>query len=296
MKTHKCTFSSRFLSMVFSFGISFIPVCISNAQNSSNQLQITYIANEGFLLKSEKHKILIDALFDNGYGTFAVPDSSTIHRIMNSEAPFNNIDALFLTHYHKDHCNPVLINRYLTKNKQLPFVTSKPSLVFIDGECFGFVTKQNQLKEMTPALNESVSQNVNGIPVTAYGLKHLTYIVNGIDLEQYMFNISFLIHLDGIRIFHSGDIMPEALHDYLSKHKQWNDKIDIAFLYYKMLATDKETLQFIINTLQPKYIVPMHISIKEATQWAAKAAELHKQFPGIIFLSHPLETQTVDFQ
>lgn len=270
----------------------FTLVC-SNAAGQSKRLDITYIANEGFLLQSDHHKVLIDALFDESYGVFAVPDKAVLQNIQQSVAPFDSIDALFLTHYHKDHCNPVLINQYLAKHPATPLVTSKPSLVFIDGDCFGFVTKQTQFREMTPAANQSVSKPVAGMAVTAYGLKHLTYLRNGIDLEQYMFNISFLIDMDGIKVFHSGDIMPDAFSRYLTLHKGWKLHTDVAFLYYKMLEADPKELKLVLDVLRPRYIVPMHIPPAEIAQWQAKLPELKKQFPGIIFFGQPMEKETL---
>ncbi|MTK54027.1 MBL fold metallo-hydrolase [Paludibacter sp.] len=267
-------------------------VCF-NAAGQSKSLNVTYIANEGFLLRSDHHKVLIDALFDESYGAFAVPDKAVLQNIQQSVAPFDSIDALFLTHYHKDHCNPVLINQYLDKHPATPLVTSKPSLVFIDGDCFGFVTKQTQFREMTPAANQSVNKTVAGMQVTAYGLKHLTYLRNGIDLEQYMFNISFLIDMDGVKIFHSGDIMPEAFSRYLALHKGWNLHTDVAFLYYKMLEADPKELKQVLDVLRPRYIVPMHIPPTEIAQWQAKLSELKKQFPGIIFFAQPMEKETL---
>lgn len=264
-----------------------------NTVGQSKSLNITYIANEGFLLQSDHHKVLIDALFDESYGAFLMPDKTVLQNIQQSVAPFDSIDALFLSHYHKDHCNPVLINQYLAKHPTVPLVTSKPSLVFIDGDCFGFVTKQAQFREMTPAANQSVNKTVAGMPVTAYGLKHLTYLRNGIDLEQYMFNISFLIDMDGVKVFHSGDIMPDAFARYLTLHKGWQLHTDVAFLYYKILEADPKELKRVFDVLHPRYIIPMHIPPSEIAQWQAKLPELKKQFPGILFFAQSMDKESL---
>jgi L-ascorbate metabolism protein UlaG (beta-lactamase superfamily) len=266
-----------------------------NVAGQSKNLAITYIANEGFLLQSEHHKILIDALFDESYGTFQVPDKTVLQNIQQSVAPFDSIDALLLTHYHKDHCNPALINKYLAKHPATPFVTSKPSLVFIDGECFGFVARQAQFREMTPPANRSVAQTIGDIPVTAYGLKHLTYLKNGIDLEQYMFNVSFYFTMDGISVFHSGDVMPDAFALYQAQHKNWQLHTDVAFLYYKILEAEPKEVKRVLDMLHPRYIVPMHIPSAEVAQWQAKLPELRKQYPNILFFAQPMEKKSVEF-
>ncbi|MBP1640756.1 MAG: fold metallo-hydrolase [Bacteroidetes bacterium] len=282
--------TSKFHSLIPLLLLTF--VCSTIAAQSKS-LDITYIANEGFLLQSAHHKVLIDALFDESYGTFAVPDKSVLQNIQQSVAPFDSIDALLLTHYHKDHCNPVFINQYLAKHPTVPLVTSKPSLVFIDGECFGFVSRQAQFREMTPPANRSVAKAIGGIPVTAYALKHLTYLRNGIDLEQYMFNLSFYFTMDGISVFHSGDVMPDAFALYQSQHKEWQLHTDVAFLYYKILEAEPKELKRVLDVLQPRYIVPMHIPPAEIAVWQAKLPELKKRFPGILFFSKPMDKETI---
>ena len=86
------------------FMIAFVFVIISNgaihAQGSSNNLKITCIANEEFLLSSSTKNILIDALFE-GYGLFAVSSQETINSIMNdktlfSKEAYNNTNAHFI--------------------------------------------------------------------------------------------------------------------------------------------------------------------------------------------------------
>jgi L-ascorbate metabolism protein UlaG (beta-lactamase superfamily) len=265
----------------------------SFSQISKNQLEITSIANEGFLLATPTHKILIDALFTDGYGTFAVPSKELIDKIMNWEAPFDRVDLLMLTHYHKDHCDPILINKYLGKHKNVRFVTSLPSIVFIDGNCFGFIGKKKQFDIITPELNHNISEAVNTMPVKAFGLKHLSfYNKDSIDLEQMMFNTSFLVEMDGIKIFHSGDIERNAFQDYLNKNK-WTDSVDVAFLYNGLLKSGKSDLEYILNTLHPRYIVVMHVLPKETEAWSEKIKSLKAIFPNILYLKSSMESEIV---
>lgn len=169
--------------IIFIYLISFSLNSIYS-QLQRNELQVTYIANEGFLLKSSNHKILIDALCTDGYGFFAVPSGEVINQIMEAKAPFDSINFYFLTHYHKDHCDPLLVNEYLKKYPEMKLVTNKPSLVFIDGVQLGFVQLKKQFCEITPAINQSISQAIGTIPVKVLGLKHMPYFRNDIDLEE----------------------------------------------------------------------------------------------------------------
>jgi L-ascorbate metabolism protein UlaG (beta-lactamase superfamily) len=263
------------------------------SQAKHNELQITNIANEGFLIKSQNHKILIDALFTNGYGLFAVPPKETIDQIMEAKTPFDSVQLCLLTHYHYDHCDPLLINQYLKKYADITLVASKPTLVFIDGVCFGFVQMKKQFCEISPEINKSISKTIHSIPIKVFGLKHLSFYKNGIDLEEYMYNVGYLLDMDGIKIFHGGDMMKNNLQDYIAKNGKWKDKIDVAFLYYEIFNSGAPDLEYILSTLNPEYIVIMHAPPGLNGEWTVKVEELKKRFPNIIFFKNSMDIQTI---
>ena len=265
----------------------------SFSQKSYNDLQITYIANEGFLLKTLSKKILIDALFSDGYGYFSIPSKEVANDIMNDKAPFDSVNLYFLTHYHKDHCDSKLINDYLKTHPKIKLVTSKPSLVFIDGEQFGFVQLKKQFCEITPEINQSISQMIGAIPVKALGLKHMSFYQNDIDLEEYMYNVGFYFDLDGIKIFHSGDIKLNNLQDYIVKNGKWTDKIDVAFLYYELFNSEHSDLKYIMTTLNPKYIIIMHVPPSINKEWTEKVEQLKANYPNIMIFKSSMDSQTI---
>lgn len=262
-------------------------------QLQSGELRITYVANEGFLLNSSEKSVLIDALFTDGYGSFPVPSKDVIDGIMGNKPPFEKIDAYFLTHYHKDHCDPALVNDYLAKHKGLPFVTSKPSIVFIHGNCIDFIFKKKQFFELTPDNNQSVSKTINGMPVKVFGLKHMSFIIDSIDIEENMSNVSYLINMNGINVFHSGDIKKETFQSYLADNKKWNDSVDVAFLYFELFNSGEQDLDFIIQTLHPKYIVLMHIPSRLTNEWTPRIEQLKTKFKNILVFNNSMDTQII---
>jgi L-ascorbate metabolism protein UlaG (beta-lactamase superfamily) len=264
-------------------------------QASPKEFQVTYIGNEGFLLQSATNKILIDAVFSDGYGLFAAPSKEVIKNIIGMESPFDKINMLMLTHYHKDHCDPELMNEYLSMHRDIPFVTTKPSIVYINGNIFNFILLKKQFYEFTPELNECISTIVNNIPVKVYGLKHLSFYQDGIDMEENMYNVSFLVTMDGINIFHSGDIETNSLKNYIEKNGLWADTIDVAFLYFDLFQNGIPDLDYIVNTLNPRYIFLMHIPPSSNETWEAKTSELKTKFPNIIFMKDSMESRSISF-
>lgn len=264
-------------------------------QVKNNDLRVTYIANEGFMLKTKHHKILVDALFSDGYGYFAYPSNETTKQILSGIAPFDSVNLCLLTHYHKDHSDSKLMQEYLSKNPSIKLVTTRPSLVFIDGEQFGFIKLKKQFCEITPEANKSISQIINNVPVKVLGLKHMSFFQEGYDLEEYMANVGFYVNMDGIRIFHSGDTKMDNFKDYVSANGSWKDTVDVAFVYYELLNDGKPALDYLVKTLNPKYIVVMHVPPSIYDVWFNKVVQFKQIFPNIILFRNSLDNQTIEF-
>jgi len=259
------------------------------AQVSQGELKVTCISNSGFLLTSHNHKVLIDALFS--YGATSLKEITT--GIVEDKPPFDSVNIFLLSHYHADHCDPQMVNLYLSKHPDLSFVASKPAISFINGVCYDFILLKKQFCELTPEVNRSVAATVKGITVKAFGLKHNAYYRNGIDMNESMLNVSFLFEMDGISIFHSGDIKTDALQGYLAYNSKWTDRIDVALLCYGLFESDEKDLDLVVSTLHPKYIVVMHVPSENIKTCEAKIENLKNTFPDIVFLKNRMESRTL---
>jgi len=260
------------------------------SQIPNNTLQITYVANAGFLVASSTHKVLIDALIK---GTYAPPKEIT-NDIMDSKPPFDSVGLYFITHYHEDHCDPVLVNEYLAKHRNVSLVTSRPTVLFINGNCYEFILLKNQFNELTPEGNQCVAKTIEGIPVKAFGLEHAPYYRNGIEMNQNMLNVSFLFEMDGIRVFHSGDIQTNAFRDYAAKNNKWTDTVDVALLCYGLFESGMPDLDYVVSTLHPKCIVVMHVPPDSNEACATRIEQFKTRFPNIILLKNSMDSQSID--
>lgn len=75
-----------------------------------------YIANEGVMVESADVKILFDPIFDNGFGTFPLVSEDVRETLMSGAAPFDGIDAVFVSHAHADHFAAADMIEYLSSN------------------------------------------------------------------------------------------------------------------------------------------------------------------------------------
>ena len=65
-----------------------------------------YLGNEGVMIERGETKILFDAFYANGYGQYALVPDDINKAMMDGAAPFDGVDAIFVSHVHGDHFSP----------------------------------------------------------------------------------------------------------------------------------------------------------------------------------------------
>ncbi|MCB2096680.1 MAG: MBL fold metallo-hydrolase [Parvularculaceae bacterium] len=72
-----------------------------------------YVANAGVLVARGQTKILIDAFYAYSYDTYLTPPTAIEDAMMRGEAPYDGVDAVFVSHIHGDHFSPAPMLDYL---------------------------------------------------------------------------------------------------------------------------------------------------------------------------------------
>lgn len=242
-------------------------------------LEVTYIANEGFLVVSGKQKILIDALSGTAYGLYLVTPTAVFQDMVKAKPPFDNINFMMVTHKHGDHFDSNLTENYLVNNSSC--VLLGPKEVALELALYGlhFPKIKRQVTAVTPPRDASAEVMVNGIPMKFIRLRHA-------DLH----NLGFIVKLNGTTFCHLGDgnLVPNKQH--LEKLELNKEGIDVAFIqYYDFMKP--EGRKIINEFIQPKHLVLMHIPPKEIDEVEKMAAKHKNEFPTveITIFRKPLE-------
>ncbi|WP_026882902.1 MBL fold metallo-hydrolase [Clostridium akagii] len=205
-------------------------------------VKINYLYNSGFYIETEKHILIFDYYLDSvtlgdkqkENGAIGLDDLKT-----------NKAFLVFATHGHFDHFNPVIFH-WQNQVKNINYILS------------------NDIK--TPNTNKNIylvdsitELNIDEAKIITFGSTDL--------------GVSFLIKIDNITIFHSGDLNwwnwfdesdaynLKMEHDFkkeISKIKKYS--VDLAFLPVDPRLNDKFYLggEYFINEINPKYFIPMH--------------------------------------
>ncbi|MFC1726176.1 MBL fold metallo-hydrolase [candidate division KSB1 bacterium] len=218
--------------------------------NSIGDIEVTYIANEGFLISSGATKILIDALFVRNDGIYATPDKDILDNMEKGEPPFDNVDIIMVTHNHSDHFTPDHVARALKNNPETVLVTT-PQAVGDIKNCGDFTENiSDRLITCDLEIGKSISKSVKGLDIKIFRTPH-----SGTNNETQ--NFIYLINLDGRKILHEGDARRDV--KTFENLNLENENIDIAFghTWYLFDPAGREVLT---KHFKPKQFVLMHIS------------------------------------
>lgn len=249
-------------------------------------IEVTYLANEGFLIRGGGHSILIDALFAAGVAGYpTIPDRERA-LIVQDAPPYNRVDLVLITHVHSDHFAPEVAGQFLSQNLSAMAVAPQQTANEFERDFPGFNAIQTRVRAVTPQDETGDDVEIPGIGLKAFHLKHG-------DTE----NNAYLVTLGGRTILHFGDAEgdPGAM-----AAMKLGAPVDIAFIPY-WFADEPDALAAVKQYLRPKQVIFMHFPVKKPNNPNLKAEldevggleKLQKKclaaWPGAFIFTKPLE-------
>jgi L-ascorbate metabolism protein UlaG (beta-lactamase superfamily) len=152
-----------------------------------------------------------------------------------------------------------------------------------------FVSSQSAVDAIL-ALDGAERDRLIPIQLQAGELEPIT--ISDIDLEAIhlahgipgLLNLGFIITVDGVRLFHTGDIDPNFVSvAYLQSYGLPARQIDIAFVH-ESLVTSEEHHAHVLEGIQARYLIPMHFSLQ------MPPSGLESDFPNIFIFQQPYES------
>ncbi len=192
--------------LIFLSGVLMLSVSFAGTKNDS--VSVTYIANCGFLVEIDSKKILIDALFNEGFNHYVVPDSSTIELINSNKKPFNGIDLVLVTHKHGDHFDPEMLLSFMLGNPDAKLICPAQVIEMLSQYEKEYNKIKSNIINASPELYSSELIEVDGLEIYACRLMHGH--VNNKDIQ----NIAYLVSFNGKSFFHTGDADPHQVIKY----------------------------------------------------------------------------------
>ncbi len=240
-------------------------ICLALLACSGGFSQITYIANEGFIIETTGAKIAIDALFNTIEEDWCdSPTPEMIQSIQAAKPPFDGIDVIAVTHDHRDHFNAGLVATYLQRNTATKLICPlQVREALCSQKAYGNFS--DRVFYFNPKKLQDTTILLMGLQWRILRLSHSPYMIfdslsgKDTDIHQDVVNLGFRVKFDDLVIFHCGDSDPLAEEEY-SKYALQNDSITFAFLDRQFLGKGKKAIEIINQYIQADKIVIMHIA------------------------------------
>ena len=245
----------------------------------SGAVEVTLLANEGFLLRSVDQAVLIDAFLATPYAGYDALTEDLLAKLSTAEAPFHDIDLALVSHEHADHVQARPARAFLSASPDTLLPTSPQVLAVIEGgDAYRIPTRA----EVLPEVGATARLSHAGIDLEFLRLSHGDKGPNAIQ------NLGHVITIGGLRVLHLGDgqAIPESFRPY----KLGAEPFDVALIpWWYFYENDGQRL--VRDELDARVMIACHVASHEREEIASDLADSH---PRVIVPSAPLQSWTVE--
>jgi L-ascorbate metabolism protein UlaG (beta-lactamase superfamily) len=254
--------------LLFLLGIN----CANANETAAPVSTAQYMANEGLMVVQGETKIVFDPLFRNGYGQYQLLPKHMEDALFSGEAPFDGIDAVFVSHYHGDHFSPADILRLLKAQPDIRLYAPSQAV--------------KGLREVAGAADETVFDRVTAVEL-AYKDAPLTFKMAGLLIEAVRIphsgwptgrldveNISWRVTLnESTTVLHMGDADPNDVH-FERDAAYWDKRhTHMAFPPYWFFSSTYGPA-VLKNRIKPDHSVGVHVPVSISKTPSLRPEEL----------------------
>ncbi len=214
-------------------------------------LELTYLANEGFLIRFGEEKLLIDAFVPQPYSGYAAVPPEMHADMLAGKPPFDGVDLALASHVHLDHFQPASAAPFLAAHSETRFISAPQVLEKLSEELPESSPAFERLRELLPEPRKTEEAREGDIHVLLLRLPH-----SGGGRNLGIQNLGHLIDLGGARLLHLGDAEANAAE--LVGYDLPSRSIDVALVPYWWLG-DAEGIRQARKALGARHLVAVHV-------------------------------------
>ena len=241
----------------------------AGAQETST---VQYLANEGVMISHGDTSILFDPLFENSYGQYQMVPQPMLEAIFAGDAPYDSVDAVFVSHFHGDHFSASEVLRLLRQRRAIQLyapaqaVAEMRRIATTDDEgIFDRVTIFDLDYGDAP-----VFVRMEGLLIEAIHIPHSGWPTARTDVQNIVFRVTLE---DTSTVLHLGDADARVVH-FEQERDYWDERsVDLAFPPYWFFLSDngREILEDRINV---RNSIGIHVPAKFADDPSSIPGEL----------------------
>ena len=131
---------------------------------------LRYVANSGMLVATSGRRFLIDAPIRDGIVPYATSSPDERTRLEGATAPYAEVDAILVTHWHEDHFSAAAVAAHLLRSPRTLFISSPEVVERLRTAAPGLPASQTRAVLPAPGGVEQV--DVSGVPVRVLRIRH----------------------------------------------------------------------------------------------------------------------------
>jgi len=246
------------------------------AAGGPEQLEITYLANEGFLIRSAESGVLIDAFVREPYLEYAAVPPEILDSMLTAGAPYDRIDLALVSHVHRDHFQASEAARFLAARKKVRLISSPDvveALLDVDAG------RKPQTATVLPGDGESITRVAGGVRVEFLRLSH------GTGRHATVQNLGHVIEIGGRRVLHVGDAQDTASN--FAPFNLRGQNIDVALIPYWYFMSE-EGSRVVEEHAKAAVTVAVHVPPGEVDDLARR---FQQAAPELVFFRKAGETR-----
>ena len=246
-----------------------------------------YMANEALMVVHGDTKIMFDPIYKNSYNSYMLLPEEMEAVLFAGEAPYDGLDAIFISHYHGDHFTPKDVLRFMNARPDVELYAPSQAVVALrsiatdaDQKIFDRVTFVDLEYKDTP-----VALIVDNLKIEAVRIPHSGWPDSRLDIA----NIVWRVTLDeSATVIHLGDADANDVH-FATDPEFWsNNQPDIAFPPYWFYSSQSG-----LNILSDRIAAEQHVGIHVPAAMSNNARARPTELRNVDLFTIPGETRTI---
>lgn len=247
-----------------------VAFCVTAEAQETTSVQ--YLANEGVMIVHGDTKILFDPLFNNSYNRYRLVPKQMRDDIFAGQAPYDGVDAVFISHSHGDHFSASDMMRLLRERQDIRLYAPLQAVAAMretatpdDEAIFERVTTFDLEYGDTP-----VFVRQDGLLIEALCIPHAGWPTARTDVQHITFRVTLE---DTSTILHLGDADARLVH-FEQDEAYWDERqIDLALPPYWFFVSE-DGREILDDRVHARHSIGIHVPAQFSDDPSSMPGEL----------------------
>jgi L-ascorbate metabolism protein UlaG (beta-lactamase superfamily) len=219
---------------------------------------VRHVANAGVMVVNGDSKLIFDPLFDNTFDTYDAIPPDMRAAIVAGDAPWDDVDAIFISHYHEDHFDPAAIIQLMEQQSAVQIYgpgQAMNALLDLLGDDAEPSTRA-RIHSIDLGLGDPAESIRNGsMSIDAIRLPHAGWPARHKDVENIVFRVTLE---EDLTVMHFGDAGTADEHFRVQRGFWSRRRPDLALPPYWFFLND-EGRRILATRIKARQTIGVHV-------------------------------------